>query len=194
MTTSSELRTSRLPSTPEDHTPNGKWTAPVLIAALLGLAGVGVGAYAIATIPAKTSGPQGPRGATGAQGIAGPQGATGAKGATGPAGTVGETAVVAAPALTSTPDPAVGTVLAAKTSCPAGQVLLSGGAQVSAPGVQADRNVELRSSFPLNKTQWQTVALVTGKLGAGVSMKMQPFVTCGLPATTATSAPTSASA
>ena len=83
------------------------------------------------------------------------------KGTTGPAGALAATSIVASTALKSAPDPGVGTVLVAKTTCPAGKILLSGGAQVSAPGVLADRNVELRSSFPFSTTQWQTVAIVT---------------------------------
>lgn len=163
-----------------------RWIAPVVIAALVvGLAGLGVGAYAVATTPAKTSGPQGPAGQTGAvgpqgqQGVPGAKGATGAAGATGPAGALAATSIVASTALKSAPDPAVGTVLVAKTSCPAGKILLSGGAQVSAPGVLADRNVELRASFPFSTTQWQTVSIVTGSLGVGVVMTMKPYVVCG---------------
>ena len=189
------------PSTSEmlkDPSPTGapmagkerKWVVPVVIASLVvGLAGVGVGAYAVATTPAKTSGPQGPVGQTGATGPQGQQGVPGAKGATGAAGAKGAsgaagalaaTTLVSSTALTSAPDPAVGTVLVAKTSCPAGKLLLSGGAQVSAPGVQADRNVELRSSFASSATQWQTVSIVTGSLGAGVVMTMKPYVLCGV--------------
>ena len=163
-----------------------KWVAPVVVAALVvGLAGLGVGAYAVATTPAKTSGPQGPVGQTGAvgpqgqQGVPGAKGAAGAVGPAGPAGALAATSIVASTALKSAPDPAVGTVLVAKTTCPAGKILLSGGAQVSAPGVLADRNVELRSSFPFSTTQWQTVAIVTGHLGTGVVMTMRPYVVCG---------------
>ena len=59
-----------------------RWVAPVVIAALLvGGAGLGVGAYAVATTPAKTSGPQGRTGATGAQGPQGVKGAAGSDGA-----------------------------------------------------------------------------------------------------------------
>ena len=120
-----------------------------------------------------------PAGATGPQGQQGVPGVKGATGPTGPAGALATTSVVASTALKSAPDPAVGTVLVAKTSCPAGKILLSGGAQVSAPGVQADRHVELRSSFPFSATQWQTVSIVTGSLGAGGVMTMKPFVVCG---------------
>ena len=175
------------PVAPPPQRSERKWVVPFVIAALVvGLAGLGVGAYAVATTPAKTSGPEGPAGpagATGPQGPQGQQGVTGARGATGltgPAGALAATSIVASTALKSAPDPAIGTVLVANTSCPAGKILLSGGAQVSAPGVQADRHVELRSSFPFSTTQWQTVSIVTGSLGAGVVMTMKPFVVCGV--------------
>lgn len=175
------------PMVPPTQHSERKWVARVVIAALIvGPAGLGVGAYAVATTPAKTSGPQGPAGPAGATGPQGPQGQQGvpgpkgATGLTGPAGALAATSIVASTALKSALDPAVGTVLVAKTSCPAGKVLLSGGAQVSAQGVQADRHVELRSSFPFSTTQWQTVSIVTGSLGAGDVMTMKPFVVCGV--------------
>jgi hypothetical protein len=165
------------------------WTTGVVIAALVfGLAGIGIGIYAVATRPAQVSGPTGPQGAQGPQGPQGPQGKQGQS------GTLGTTNIVRGTSKTSTPDPQPGTVLEATTSCPSGQILVGGGAQVSAPGVSADRNVTLRSSFPVNTTSWQTVALVTGSLGQGVSMTMTPYVLCGQPAgssatTTTTAAP-----
>ena len=181
-----------------------KWVVPVVIAALfIGAAGLGVGIYAVVTTPAKTSGPQGPTGPVGATGTQGPQGLQGVKGAAGPAGpagaagTVVATSIVSSTSVKSAPDPAVGTVLVAKTSCPAGKVLLNGGAQVTAPGIQADRNVTLRSSFPISSTKWQTVAMVTGRLGAGVVMTMTPYVVCGIPtpmSSSTTRTPLSASA
>jgi collagen type I alpha len=187
VTTTSDQSTTQLLGGTERPNANRqpKWVAPVVIAALLvGGAGLGVGAYAVATMPAKTSGPQGRTGATGATGAQGPQGVkgdTGPTGPAGPAGTIAATTILSATSLKSAPDPAVGTVLVAKTSCPFGKVLLNGGAQVTAPGVQADRNVTLRSSFPINSTKWQTVAIVTGPLGAGVVMTMTPYVVCGEP-------------
>ena len=168
------------PVAPPTTSTERKWVIPVVVAALVvGLAGLGVGAYAVATTPAKTSGPQGAVGPQGATGQQGPQGVPGAKGAAGPAGTIASTSSVAGTILRSAPDPPVGTVLVARTMCPAGKILLSGGAQVTAPGGAADRNVDLRSSLPVGTKQWQTIAIVTGPLGAGVVMSMAPFVICG---------------
>ena len=163
-----------------------KWIKPVVIgASVLSLAGVGVAAYAVATQPATASGPQGPQGAQGPPGPQGAQGPQGPEGKQGPAG-LARTNVHRGLSVVSVADPPVGTVLTAKTTVPAGTVLLSGGAQVSAPGTVADRNVALRESFPLNDTTWQTVAIVTGPLGPGVKMTLTPYVMYGVP-TTATS-------
>lgn len=185
-------------STEADHSsPSApKWTIVIVsVALVVGLAGLGVAAYALATQPAKVSGPQGPQGPQGVQGPRGAIGPQGTEGKQGPAG-LAETTVTRATSVVSAPDPAVGTVLVAKTTCAAGKVLLSGGAQVSAPGTVPDRNVALRESFPLNDTTWETVAIVAGPLGQGVRMTLTPFVMCGVPTvptstttTTATSAP-----
>ena len=84
-----------------------RWVAPVVVAALVvGLAWLGIGAYAVATTPAKTSGPQGPVGQTGAVGPQGQQGVPGAKGVAGPAGPAGAlaaTSIVASTASTTLP-------------------------------------------------------------------------------------------
>jgi hypothetical protein len=71
------------------------------------------------------------------------------------------------------------------TACPIGKILMSGSAQVSAPGVVADRSVGLRSSIPLNATTWETVGIVEAPLGLGVAMSMKPFVVCGVPSRSA---------
>ena len=158
------------------------WTTGAVIAALLcGLAGIGLGAYAVATRPAQVSGPPGPQGAQG------PHGPPGVQGKQGPSGTIAASTITRGATKTTPPNPQPGTVLDARTSCPSGQILVGGGAQVSAPGVTADRNVTLRSSFPVNTTTWETVALVTGSLGQGVSMTMTPYVLCGQPAGSTTS-------
>ena len=103
-------------------------------------------------------------------------------GPTGPPGTLATTSIVGGAMLATGPNPATGTVLVAKTSCPAGSLLLTGSAQVTAPGVIADRNVQLRTSIPLSANVWETVAIVTAPLGQGVAMGMKPYVVCGTPA------------
>jgi hypothetical protein len=158
----------------------------VVLSLVFALVALGAGIYAVVKVPAQgppgRNGSTGATGATGAQGPQGPAGPAGSAGAAGGQGTVASTSLVAGVAHVSRPDPPVGTVLVAKTACPPGQLLVSGGAQVSAPGVVADRNVVLRSSFPLTPHVWENVALVTGPLGAGVTMTMTPYVICGVAA------------
>ncbi len=114
-----------------------------MAAIVLGLAGVGLGAAALVTMPAKTSGPPGPTGATGATGPAGPAGPVGATGHAGPAGSPGPrgpqgnvsatTVTYTTPPLATPPNAPLGTVLVATTECPAGKIMLSGRAGRSGP-------------------------------------------------------------
>ncbi len=46
------------------------------------------------------------------------------------------------------------------------------------PGA-ADRNVVLRSSFPVAGQGWQAIAMVIKPLGMGNAMTMRAFVLCG---------------
>lgn len=187
------------PETVQTARPVPSWVVPSVVAALvLGVAGLGVGIYAVATMPGKTSGPRGavgpagPKGDQGLQGVTGAVGPAGPAGPTGPSGTLASTTIVTGATLTSAANPPVGTVLVGRTSCPPNTILLTGSAQVTATGTIADRNVELRTSLPMAPNIWQTVALVTGPLGSGMSMSMQPYVVCGVaakPATTTTTVP-----
>ena len=156
MTTTSDSTTTQLLDGTARQSANRqpKWVAPVVIAALLvGGAGLGVGAVAVATTPAKTSGPQAARDRRDRRPrTAGRQGSRWPRRTRRPDWDDRRHPILSATSLKSAPDPAVGTVLVAKTSCPLGKILLNGGAQVTAPGVLADRNVTLRSSFPINST------------------------------------------
>jgi Collagen triple helix repeat (20 copies) len=156
--------------------------AGVLAAVLLGLAGVGLGAYAVAKTPDRVLGPRGPQGPQGPQGNPGPQGLAGAQGKAGPAGSIGTVTVVTATTLVSGPNAPAGTSLVARTQCPAGRILLGGGAQVSV-GLSPDK-AQLQSSFPVDATTWQTVATVTTSLVSGETMTMKPYVLCGTTAST----------
>jgi hypothetical protein len=161
-------------------------TILAVIALAVAMASLGVAAVALERVP--KVGPSGAQGAVGPAGPAGPQGPAGKEGATGDPGTVKATEVVSSTALTSAPDPSVGTVLAATTSCPGGTVLLAGGADLSVAGA-ASQHVALTSSYPLNADSWHTVGVVTKPLGTGQTMTMKPYVTCGVPSTTSPTAP-----
>lgn len=86
--------------------------------------------------PQGIQGPAGPQGRTGAagpagkEGPAGPAGPRGATGKQGPAGTIAGSSILAKSLVKTGAAPAVGTVLTAVSSCPAGAVLLGGGGQV----------------------------------------------------------------
>lgn len=162
--------------------PSRALVVALVAAIVVGLAGVGLGQAALLRTPTQVVGPQGPRGQRGPAGVRGPAGTpgpAGPAGKAGPAGTVKKVEVVRPSPDVSAPDPPVGAVLVGRAACPPHTVLLGGGAQVSAPGVIADRNVELRSSFPLSSKEWQVVAQVTGPLGKGTSMTLTPYLLCG---------------
>ena len=166
-----------------ETTPKGHKNPTIVsvLALVVALASLGVAAWARESTP--KVGPAGPQGPVGP---AGPQGPAGKDGATGAPGTVTATEVVSSTTISSAPDPAVGTTVAATTSCPTGTVLLAGGAEVSVAGV-ANQHVALESSYPLNTDSWHTVGVVTKPLGTGQIMTMKPYVTCGMPSTTSKS-------
>lgn len=159
------------------------WVIALLILALLlGAAGIGAAIYAVNKVPA-----HGTAGSQGVAGKTGPAGPTGAKGATGPAGSPG-TVISPTPvngtAVSTSADPAPGTTLTADTTCPTGKVLLSGGAQVTATG--GTKDVALQSSYPSSATTWVTTAVVQSALPTGSVMTLRPYALCGTePAKTA---------
>jgi hypothetical protein len=201
-------------------------TKQFVVGAIAGIviAGVGVGlGVALTSTPssAKTvystgaRGPEGPAGPQGIHGVAGPAGAVGlpgtagAKGATGPQGPAGpagprgasgvtSSSVVEGTPVSSTADPATGSVTTATASCPTGRVLLGGGGQVadgalSGPNSKAaptststsstanGTGVALLSSFPTSARAWRAVGVVTGPLSAGTTMTVEAYVVCGTP-------------
>ena len=166
--------------------PLPRWVLPVIIGSIVvGLAGLGTGIYALVKIPPKIAGPVGRTGARGPEGPTGPAGPAGPAGAAGPAGptsAVSAASIATSPALASATGAPKGTQLMATASCPAGTILLSGGAQVSAGG--ASQAVALRSSYPVNATTWQVVGVVITKLPTGVAMEIAPYAVCGTTTTT----------
>jgi Collagen triple helix repeat (20 copies) len=130
------------------------------------------------------AGPAGPRGATGQtgkQGPPGPAGPAGARGTQGPAGQIGTVVAstpVSGPAVLSVIDPPAGTALTASASCPVGQILLGGGAQITGSAA-VEKNVVLRSSYPMSSNVWRTVAVVMAPLGISDQVSLHPYVLCG---------------
>ena len=181
----------RYPGQPEPGGRRVDRTATIVavVALVIGIAGLGVGVWALAS--ARKAGPPGPQGVTGPAGPTGPQGPAGTAGAAGTPGAIKVTEVVSSTALSTAPNPPVGTGLEATTSCPAGTVLFGGGADVTVAGV-SDPHVALRSSYPQTVTAWRTVGVVTKPLAAGQAMTMKPYVLCGAASAASTTTTTAA--
>jgi hypothetical protein len=159
----------------EARGPSALTTVLLVLALLLGAAGLGVAIYAAhKTAQPGTSGAHGKTGATGAAGPAGP---AGAQGPAGPPGTVVSPRVTAGSVVATSPSAPAATTLTASTQCPVGKILLSGGADVTAPG--AAKDVALQSSFASSATTWQTTAVVLTALPTGDVMTLKPYVLCG---------------
>ncbi len=62
-------------------------------------------------------------------------------------------------------------------NCPAGKVLLGGGAQVTTTASQSSRAV-LTSSYPSGAAQWTAVATTSAALGSGNTMTVSAYVIC----------------
>jgi hypothetical protein len=80
--------------------------------------------------------------------------------------------------MLSAVDPAVGTAVMATASCPTGKVLLGGGANVTG-AADVQKNVMLRSSYPISSSAWRSVAVVMAPLAAGEQVSLHPYVLCG---------------
>ena len=124
-----------------------------------------------------SQGPPGAAGATGPAGPAGPAGATGATGAAGPAGPAGSQLVTGTPA-TSAVNAAQNTLVTATAACPAGKVVLGGGAHITTTATQKSRAL-LVSSYASNATTWTAIGVVgTGALGSGNTMTVTAYALC----------------
>ena len=80
-------------------------------------------------------------------------------------------------ATTSAANAAANTLITASVSCPAGKVLLGGGAQITTTAAQKSRAV-LVSSYPSGATAWTAIGVAAAALGAGQTMTVTAFVVC----------------
>ena len=138
--------------------------------------------------PRGTEGPQGETGSQGARGPAGPAGPTGPTGPTGPVGPQGPqgdpgpsgSQLVTGTPVTSAPATPRQTLTTATATCPAGTVLLGGGAQITTTATQKDR-AELVSSYPSATDTWTAIGVVAiAALPFGRTMTVTAHALCSL--------------
>lgn len=121
-------------------------------------------------------GPPGSPGPPGDPGPQGPQGDPGAQGTPGPAGAQ----LVEGTPVTSVPNPPRNTVVTASASCPAGKVLLGGGAWATTTATQKER-VHLMASYPSAADTWTGIGVVAiSALGSGRTMTVTAYALCSL--------------
>jgi hypothetical protein len=150
---------------------------------VISLVSAGLAAWALSREPergaAGARGAAGPPGQTGAQGVQGPAGPTGPAGAAGAVGTIQSSRLVTGLLAQTAPDPPVGTQLSAVAPCPAKTFLLSGGGTVSTTAGSTS-GVRLQSTSPAPGSAWRSLAVVTEKLGPGISMTLRAYAVCGV--------------
>jgi hypothetical protein len=126
----------------------------------------------------------GATGATGSQGpagAAGPAGAQGATGATGPTGPTSTQIVVGAAAPTGGNNNAIGTLTGVSTAtCPAGKVLLGGGALAAnaSSGTGVAAVFSSRPASGSSTTAWEATAVVTRAETAGGHISVTAYAVC----------------
>jgi hypothetical protein len=71
----------------------------------------------------------------------------------------------------------VNTLTTASVSCPAGTVLLGGGAEITTTAAQKNR-AELVSSYPSAADTWTAIGVANANLGAGNTMSVTAYAVC----------------
>jgi hypothetical protein len=71
-----------------------------------------------------------------------------------------------------------GTIVTASVSCPAGTVVLGGGARVTVSAATQNQRVVLRASYPSSTTAWTAEAIVITTLTGGNTGRITPYVLC----------------
>lgn len=125
--------------------------------------------------PQGEKGPQGDVGAQGPQGPVGPMGPMGNQGIPGPSGSM----LVMGPAMATAVGAVKGTAATSVASCPAGHVLLGGGAQVTTTAPDMSK-VGLTSSYPSSVAAWTATGVIFSALGGLNTMTATAYALCSL--------------
>ena len=147
----------------EAHLLNGAVTSPKVRNGSLLLTDFKAG-----QIPAGARGVQGARGPQGLRGAAGAQGTAGTPGATGTPGVSGLVQVSATP-IANPP----GTQSTSTATCPAGKVVIAGGANTA-----ANHDMQVNASYPNGSTGW--TVRVNNTASSGISPTFQAIAMCAV--------------
>jgi hypothetical protein len=128
-----------------------------------------------ATGPQGPAGPQGETGPTGPQGVSGAQGATGPQGPPGPSGASLESNSTTVNFSTLS----LGETVSVSVPCPAGKVVLGGGAHTTVSVGALESLVSLRSTYPSGTSTWTAVAVATGTSLVG-TLTVNVYALCSL--------------
>ena len=97
----------------------------------------------------------------------------------GPAGPSGSQLVTGTP-VTSAANAVRNTLTTATATCPAGKVVLGGGAQITTTSASKER-AQLVTSYPSAANTWTAIGVVAiGNLGAGQTMTVTAYALCSL--------------
>jgi hypothetical protein len=81
-------------------------------------------------------------------------------------------------AVTSTFGAPAGTTVTGTVDCPAGRVLLGGGATATTNQTSNSARFALQSSAPVDADTWRGIAVVTTTLAGGQAVTVRPYAIC----------------
>lgn len=135
--------------------------------------------------PAGPTGPVGPVGPTGTDGLPGPPGPTGLAGQMGPAGPTGPTGPAGGqPEIVSITQDfgrvQSGALIEVVVACPAGSVVVGGGAvtEITPPDEDDTKRVHQLFSGPVSETEWKTSSTAVSTLSNGSNLRYIASATC----------------
>jgi hypothetical protein len=82
--------------------------------------------------------------------------------------------------VTSAPAAPSGTVVTANVSCPAGKVVLGGGAETTTSKPDDRFRFAFVASYPSDASTWRASGVVTVTLSSGATATITPYALCSL--------------